>query len=142
MPPIKDPSAIAEKWKRVVQTRTQDYIDGIESPRADWKTQTLAAAPAQAAGVQAALTAKSFEKGVGRSSTEAWKEGARTKGPGRWAEGIGLSGGKYAANFAPFANVIKSTVLPVRGPVGSTQNYQRSQKMGEALHSAKMQRSS
>lgn len=140
MPPIKDPAQIADKWTRVVQTRTQDYADGIENPRTDWKTATLAAAPAQSAGVQAALANKSFEKGVGRSSTDAWKEGARTKGRGRWAEGIALSGGKYAANFAPFASVIRNTQLPARGPVGSATNYQRSQKMGEALHAAKMQR--
>lgn len=138
MPPIKDPASIAEKWSRVVQTRTQDYVDGINSPRVDWKQATLAAEAAQAAGVQAALTAKSFAKGVNRSSTENWKTMAATKGANRWPEGIALSGGKYAAKFAPFANVIKNTTLPPRGPAGSAQNYQRAQIMGDALHKAKV----
>jgi hypothetical protein len=138
MPPIKDIAAIADKWARVVQGRGQDYADGVQNPRTDWKQATIAAAPAQAAGIQAALANKSFEKGVNRVGTAGWQAAAVNKGPRRWQEGVALAVSSYANNFAKYANIIKTTTLPARGPVGDARNIQRVATIADALHKAKV----
>lgn len=138
MPIIRDPQTIADKWARVVQGRGQDYADGIANPRVDWKTATLAAEGAHTAGVQAAIANKSFAKGVARAGTEAWREGAMTKGPARWQQGIALATAKYAANFAKFARIIAGITLPPRGPAGDPRNLQRVAVIADALHKAKL----
>ena len=43
MAEIKSMAAIAEKWTRVTPQRTEDYKKGIESPRRDWESETIAA---------------------------------------------------------------------------------------------------
>lgn len=137
MPAIKELAVTGEKWSRVVQGRGQDYADGIANPRADWKTQTIAAAPAYAAGIQTSLSNKSWDKGVNRVGTQGWQAAAIAKGPARWQQGIGLATDKYTQGFAKYHAAIKSTQLPARGPAGSPQNYQRSQIMGDTLHKVK-----
>jgi hypothetical protein len=140
MPSIRDLQSSGDKWSRVVQTRAQDYADGVANPRVDWKTATAAASAAYQTGVQQALTAKSWDKGIARVGTSGWQAATMAKGPGRWQQGIALGVDAYTQGFAPFHAAIKSTALPVRGPAGSAANYDRARIMGEALHKVKLAR--
>lgn len=135
---IRDPQLIADKWSRVVQGRGKDYEDGINNPRADWMTATLAAEANHTAGVQAAIASKAFARGVRAAGTAAWQFGATQKGPARWQQGIALSTGKYAANFAKYGRAIAGLTLPPRGPAGDPRNIQRVAIVADALHKLKV----
>jgi hypothetical protein len=130
---------IMEKWTRVTQTRQQDYSEGVANPSKDWQTQTAGANAAYKAGVQASIAKDSFLSGVNRAGTAKWKLGATTKGPGRWAEGIGLSGDRYAKGYAPYADVITGLKLTPRGARGDAVNLQRVNQVANALHAKRVQ---
>lgn len=113
------------KWARRAGSAGQEYAEGVANPRVSWAQATTAAAAAQAAGVQQAITEKRFEKGVARAGDETWKKGAMTKGPGRFAEGVAGAEAAYAAGVAPYTAAIESLKLPPRGPKGDPRNLER-----------------
>lgn len=138
MAKIKDPASIAEKFSRVTPSRTQDYVEGVESPRADWERQTTAAAANYKQGIQKAIAESRFERGVKATGTSHWQEQTLKKGPGRWAEGVADAKDAYARGFAPYAETIRNLTLPDRGPVGDPRNLQRVAAVANALHEKKM----
>ncbi len=138
MAEIKDLSTIGRKWATVTPQRQGEYEEGVKNPKRDWAQATVAAADAQAKAVQAAISAKSFEKGVAKAGTSKWQEKTLTKGPTRWAQGVSLSQSDYEAGFGPFREVIARTVLPKRGPKGDPANIQRVAVLAKALHDAKV----
>lgn len=137
MPKIKDLSRIASKWTTVTPQRQNEYVDGVNNPRADWASQTQAASGRYASGVQAAITNKSFDKGVQKAGTAKWQKNATEKGPQRWAQGVQLGVDNYQKGFAPYAQVISNTTLPARGPKGDPANINRVAVMAKALNDAK-----
>lgn len=138
MPDIKSSGNIAEKWARVTPQRTQDYEEGVKNPRTDWAKATSAAAASQAAGVQAAIADKRFEKGVAKTGTSGWQAGATGKGVQRWGTGVQGAGEAYANGFQPYADVIKNTTLPPRYPKGDPRNVERVKAMAAAMHAKKV----
>lgn len=134
---IKDSSAIAEKWARVTPQRTEDYEKGVKNPLKDWKASTLAAADAQAKGIQQAITEKRFEKGVSAAGTDKWQARAASKGVDRWGPGVQVARSDYEQGFAPYAQKIASTSLPPRFPKGDPRNLERVAAIAKALRSVK-----
>ena len=141
MPKIKSLSRISNKWKTVTPQRQAEYVDGVQNPRSDWKTSTLAATSQYERGVQQSIANKSFDKGVTAAGTSKWQDNALTKGPGRWAEGVGLGQSAYESGFGPYANIIAGLNLPPRGPKGDPANIQRVAMIAKALNDAKKARS-
>ena len=137
---IKSMDRITEKWKRVAAGAGEEYRVGIENPRTDWATATKNAEASYTAGVQAAIGRKAFGKGVGRAGTSKWQTMALAKGPGRWSEGIGLSGEAYREGFEPYARVIAGLTLPPRGAKGDPKNVARVAAVAKALHDEKIKR--
>jgi len=135
---IKSMDKIAQKWSRVASTSGQSYQEGVQEPRKDWKAQTLAANNNWKQGTQQAITANRFQTGVNNTPTSKWQEGAINKGVDRYTAGVQLGAGNYAQGFAPFVDVIKSTVLPDRKPKGDPSNIQRVSVMAKALHDKKL----
>ncbi len=127
-----------EKWARRTASATQEYTEGVQTPRASWQQSTLAAEANHTAGVQAAIANKSFAKGVAKSSDQRWKDKALSKGAARFGPGAQEAQGDYDKGFAPFKQVIESTNLPPRGAKGDPKNYERVRVMGTALRAAKM----
>lgn len=140
MAAIKSMDRITEKWKRVAAGAGEEYRVGIENPRTDWATATKAAEPQYEAGITASIGRKAFGKGVTKAGTSHWQTMALAKGPGRWSEGINLSGDAYRAGFEPYARVIAGLILPPRGRKGDPKNIQRVAKVAEALHAEKIKR--
>lgn len=138
MAEIKSLDKIGKKWAGVTPARQAEYEEGIRNPKRDWAQATTAAASAQASGVQKAIAAKSFEKGVAKAGTATWQEKSLTKGPGRWAEGVSISQSDYESGFGPFREVIARTTLPPRGPKGDPKNIERVRVLADALHKAKL----
>lgn len=137
MPAIKPTARVAEKWSRVTPQRTEDYRDGVESPRVDWATAAANAEDQYSAGVQAAIAQKRFGSGIKAAGTTKWKEKSLQKGPSRFAEGVSLGAADYEKGFSKFRDVIERTTLPPRGPKGDPRNVERVRAMAAALRAAK-----
>lgn len=135
MPPLRQSN---NKWSRNAANAQQDYVAGVQNPRAQWDTATAAAASNYTAGVQKAISNNSFAKGVKAKGHDGWQQATLAKGPNRFAEGVRTGQAAYDAGFAPYAAVIQQTNLQPRGPKGSPQNYARSQQMGAAMNAAKI----
>lgn len=138
MPKIRSIESIREKWTTVTPQRVNEYLLGVQDPKADWKTQTQAAVPTYKAAMTISLTQDRFAKGVAKASTEKWKRKATEKGAGRFAEGVALAGPDYAEGFGPYRNIIANTALPGRFPKGDPRNIDRVRVMADALHKGKI----
>ena len=139
MPQVKSAGEIAGKWSRVTPQRTEDYEQGVNNPKKDWKEETMAAAARQAEGVQKAIQEKRYERGVAAAGTSKWQEKASTKGPTRWSQGVQLGSGDYEEGFAPYRDTIERTNLPPRFPAGDPRNIERTRAMAQALHARRVQ---
>ena len=138
MAAIASASVIADKWARVTPQRTADYESGVRAPRVDWSAATSAAHEAWKGGVQAAIAAGSFAKGVARAGTAKWQEGAITKGVPRWGQGVSIGRDAYEKGFAPYAEAIKSVTLPPRFARRDPRNLDRVKAIVDALTKKKM----
>ncbi len=128
-----DVARTAAKWKRRTATAAQEYTDGVTNPSRSWSQATQAAAPAFAAGVQAAVARGAFQRGVQSAGDQAWQQGATTKGPTRWTEGTALAEPAYTTGFGRVAAAINAVALPPRQPTGSPANIQRVAAIASAL---------
>ncbi len=135
---IRSITELAEKYKRVTPGRRADYEAGIAKPKADWASNTVAAETAYEQGVQEAVSAKRFGKGVTDKGTAGWQADTKQKGPERWATGIGYGSPKFQQNFAPFADVIARTTLPPKYGKGDPRNIDRVKAIADALRAAKV----
>ena len=126
---------IGAKWNRVVQTRQQDYDEGISDPSVDWAGPAAAAASTYAAGVQEAVGRGAFEAGVRKAGDEKWRRKTRAVGAQRWQQGVSAGESDFITAFAPVLEVIEQTraALPPRRPRGDPANFQRSNQMAQAL---------
>jgi hypothetical protein len=140
MPEIANPGQIAAKWSRRASSAGGEFEEGVsQSSDQEWEEGTADAEDAWATGVQNAASEGRFESGV-RNSTKSWQERTMTLGTQRYTRGVNESQSEYQQGFAPYASVIENTNLPARGARGDSQNYQRAEAMGRALHDAKTSR--
>lgn len=133
MAAISDAASIAAKWARVTPLRAPDYEAGVRSPRTDWAQATGAATEAWKSGVQAAIAAGSWSKGVSRAGTAKWQQGALEKGVPRWGQGVAVAEGDYQAAIGPYVDAIKSVTLPPRYARRDPRNMARVQAIVDAL---------
>lgn len=138
MPAVKPVGQSADKWARRAGQASQDYAKGVQAPRRSWAQSTAAAEDAWKQGVQEAAGRGAFGQGVQAAGDSKWSRKSQQVGAQRYAPGVNAAKGDYQSGFAPYAAVIEGTTLPPRGPKGSPSNYQRTQAIGEALHSAKV----
>ena len=137
MAEIKDVGRIAAKWARVAPQRTQDYTDGVSSPRRDWAQAAGAAQETHSAAMQKAAASKSYSRGVRAAGTQRWQARALAKGPGRFAEGVAIAEPDYSRGFQPYAETIARTALPPRFPKGDPRNLERVKTIAMALYNRK-----
>jgi len=138
MAEIKSIGAIQEKWGRVTPGRTEDYTLGIKNPKRDWAQAAAASKESHKAAMQAAAANDSYGKGVNKAGTARWQDRAIRKGPSRFAEGVIVGAADYGTAFAPYADTIKATTLPVRFPKGDLRNLDRVKTISQALRKKKM----
>ncbi len=133
MAAIRSTDLIARKWASVTPQRVADYEAGIRDPRTDWAQATQAADGSWKAGVQAAIAAGSFKKGVARAGTQKWATGAIEKGTQRWGPGVALAEDNYAQGLAPYQQAISSLTLPPRFARRDPRNLERVKAVVDAL---------
>lgn len=137
MAAIKPLDAIAQKWATVTPQRAPQYSEGVQSPRVDWHDAAVAGADNYAAGVTAAVQAKSFARGVTRAGTDKWKRMTLAKGPSRYAEGVQLGQQDFAAGFAPYREAIANLTLPARYARRDPRNLERIRAVVQAMVAVK-----
>lgn len=135
---IKSVDVIAKKYANRGGAAGSDYSDGVKSPREDWATKTAAAATTYAAGVQAAIGNRSFEKGVAAAGTEKWSRKATGVGSQRYASGVQAAAPDFAKGVGKYLDVLRNITLPPRAPKGDPANNQRSLIVQQALRAAKV----
>lgn len=137
---VPDVGKVSKKWAARSQAAGGDYSDGVQSTAKDWQGTTIAAAPNYKAGVTAAANAGRFEKGVARVGTSKWRANALSKGPMRFAQGVGVAEPDYSAAMAPVMQTIGAIDLPPRQPTGSDGNIQRVALIAKGLRQMKVGR--
>jgi len=140
MAAIRSIEKIAKKWATVTPSRTQDYREGVESPRRDWEAATAGAEDAYQAGVQAAIAEKRFGKGVRSAGTEKWQRNAIEKGTQRWGPGVAMAESAYAAGFGPIRDAIERVTLPPRYARRDPRNLNRVKAVVDAVVEAAKRR--
>lgn len=133
MPAVKSTADIAAKWATVTPQRAGEYEQGVRNPRKSWKDQTAASNAAYKAGIQAAVTADSFLKGVNKAGDEKWQRGAIEKGTSRFGPGVQVAQADYEKGFAPYRDIIEKTTLPPRFARRDPRNIDRVSAMVKAL---------
>lgn len=138
MADIKDLATIVEKWKRKAAASQRDYAVGVQRPRRPWQQATIEASDRWIAAIQEAASRNAFGAGVQASSDAEWQKGIQTKGVQRWAPGVSASVDRYQKGFAPYAEAIRATTLPPRGPTGDPGNIERVRIIAETLRAKKL----
>jgi hypothetical protein len=134
----KDINTIAAKFVARAAVAGPDYTAGVQNTTKDQAALAIAAAPAWAAGVQAAVTNGSFVKGLTKSGTAKWKANAAGIGAQRYAPGVSNAKGTYAANFSPYLSAIQNLNLTPRYPRGDPRNNQRTIDVNTALNKLRL----
>lgn len=135
---VKSLDRITEKWKRVSSGAQAEYEDGVRNPSKDWAIETAKAEAAYTQGIQKSIADKRFGKGVRKAGTTKWQIGAVTKGPGRWAEGIGLSADAYSSGFGPYHAELGRIEYPEKKSRGDPANIARVAIVADRLHKLKL----
>lgn len=136
-PIVKAAADVVSKWSRRASSAGDEYRLGVSSTTADWAAATVAAAPSYQAGVQEAISAGRYQKGVTGAGTAKWKDRSVVLGPARFSQGVSAAEGAYQAGIGPVLAAISAVDLPARGATGSEGNYQRSAAIGKALRALK-----
>jgi len=136
MPKVRAGSS--QRWVDHASRATDDYVQGIQNPRADWAIATSNAEGNYEQGIQDAISKKRFGKGVKRAGSQAQISGAIGKGKDRYAGGVSAAEAKYASRVQPFLDTIANLSLPPRGPKGDPRNLDRVAAIAKALRAKKL----
>lgn len=140
MADIQDAARIAEKWARVTPTRTEDYKQGVQTPRRDWQAAASAGEEIYKLEVIKAANEGRFKKGVQRAGTQKWQRRAVETGTQRWGPGVAVAQGDFAQGYEPIRAAIAAVQLPPRRGKMDPANFQRVQAVAQAAHAAKMRK--
>lgn len=126
-------SDAAEKFARRGSAASQDYQQGVtNSSDSDWQSGAQNAAGNWEEGVQEAIANGAFASGVSNPNAS-WQQRSLELGASRFGPGITASQGKYESAVQPYFDGLEALTLTPRGPRGSSQNFQRSQEVGQRL---------
>lgn len=134
---VKAVGMVAGKWKRRASSAGQEYTEGVQSTPRSWQASAKAAEASYKQGVTDAANRGAFGQGIDRAGDARWKKQTLDKGPQRFAQGVDLAEGDYSSRVQPYLDAIGRVDLPAAGPRGAAQNYQRVQRIGEALRKLK-----
>lgn len=135
---IRSIDAIAKKWQTVTPQRSDIYKSNVEAPLKDWEKETLGSKDRRDAGLREAIADGRIDRGIKKAGNDKWQKATVTKGPQRWSEGVAMAEPEYKAGFAPYRDVIEKTDLGPKYPKGDPRNWERSKKIGLALHDKKI----
>jgi len=135
---VKDAASSAAKYVQRAQAAAPAYQAGVQNAGQTWQTNTAASNDSYVAGVTAAANAGRFQKGVNNAGASKYSTAAAGKGAQRYPSGVAAAGPAWQAGTAPYLTTIANLTLPPRRPTGDPSNYQRSQAVGTALRTQKL----
>lgn len=135
---MKSAAESSQKFVERASAASSDYVEGAQSTNKDQAALAIAGKANWQAGIQAAITAGRYEKGLQASGKAGWLRGVTEKGANRFAEGVASGASKYAANSGKYDGARNAAASLPRGPKGSEQNYSRSKAVGQALRKMKV----
>jgi hypothetical protein len=136
MPPprVKPLEQVATKWVRNASNAAQSYTEGVTGAGPRWAAGAAAGGANFRAAVTQAAGEGRFERGVQKAGAAKYERGAMMKGAQRFGGGVAAAEQDYRAGVGPVLSAIAGIDLPPAGPRGTPGNYQRVQRIGEALH--------
>ena len=134
---IKPASSSQTKYVNNTGNAGQSYQDGINNPRRDWLTSTVAAEGTYATAVQAALTSGAFGKGLTPDAAAKQKGNAIALGVSRYPAGTKNAAGNWAKFTQPVLDAMAAVPDMPRGPKMSQQNFDKQHAYATAAHGAK-----
>ena len=133
---MKDLNTTVGKWVKNVQAAGPDYVAGVQRT-GDWQQKTSNSSNAYREGLNAAMAAGKWEKGVQNTPNQTWQANTINKS-NRWGQGVNAGQAKFANAMnnvlAQEANILPS--LPASGAKGSEANIQRSSEFQRRMHAA------
>jgi len=135
---MKTASASASKFVERAGAASGDYVTGAQNTSKDQAAAAIAGKANYAAGIQAAITAGRYEKGLSKSGKAGWLKGITEKGANRFAEGVASGATKYATNSGIYDAARGAAASLPRGAKGSEANFARSKAVGQALRAVKL----
>ena len=135
---MKSASQSASKYVERAGAASGDYVEGAQRTNKDQAAAAIAGAKNYELGIQAAITAKRYEKGLGKSGKAGWLKGITEKGANRFGEGVAAGASKYVANSGAYDAARGAAESMPRGPKGSETNFARSKAVGIALRKQKI----
>lgn len=139
--PIPDAATVAAKWKTNASNAQTEYVNNAKL--STWKTEAIAGEDNFKKAMQDVISKERRKKMIEKSSDAAWQKGIEDNA-GRYSDGVGKAESEMAAGMTPVLNDIKANLpnLPKKGPKASAENFERSKKLGMALHDAAEKRKS
>ena len=134
----KSAQSVVQKFIERAGAASGDYVKGAQETGKDQAARAIASK----ANYQQALTASfargSFEKGLQKSGKSGWLDGVVKKGSMRFAEGVSVSGNKYATNSGKYDSARAASDSMPRGLKGSPSNLAKVAAVVTALRAAKV----
>ncbi len=124
---MKTASSVGTKWQQKAGSSGQDYLTGVQNTSKDQAAAAIAAKGNYAAGVQAAISAGRYEKGLGKSGKSGWQAGVAQKGGQNYQTGVSAAGSlsKYTTNSGLYDSARGAAASVARGPKGSSGHLAR-----------------
>lgn len=135
---MKTAQQSAQKFVERAGAASGDYVEGAQRTTKDQSANAIAGKANYVAGIQAAITAGRYEKGLQKSGKAGWIKGITEKGANRFAEGVASGSVKYAQNSGAYDTARGAADSLPRGPKGSEVNFARAKAVGQALRKQKV----
>lgn len=138
---MKTASASSLKWAQNSANGSQNYVSGAQATNKDQASLAVAAKGNWKAGIDAAVAADSFAKGLNKSGKAGWLAGVTQKGAQNYGTGVSAptAKSKYETNSGKFDTARGAAASVARGPKGSAGNLARVSAVVNALRLAKSQ---
>jgi hypothetical protein len=135
---VKDPTASAKKFVANASAAAPAYAAGVQAAGQTWQTNSAAAESNFVQGVTTAANAGRYSAGVNKAGASKYSTNAAGKGAQRYPAGVAAAGPTWQQNVQPYLTTIANLTLPPKGPTGSPQNIQRVQTIATALRAQKL----
>ena len=138
MPSTKGVSRTVAKWKARVAVAGGEYLSGVTSPKTPWSQGASAASDAWKAGVTEAAGRDAFRSGVAKAGDAKWSAASKALGSQRYSPGVTFGEPYFTQGITSVLSTIEGVSMNPPGPAGAASNYANVQKIGDALHAAKL----
>lgn len=134
---FRDLNQAATKLQTNGANAQKNYVTNASAAGGTWVANTAAAEDNFAAGIQRALAAGNFGKGVTKAGAAKYTGQINAVAGPRFGDGMSKAGPAWAKGFGPIAASVSSVDIGPRGPRGSPQNKQRASAMSDAFMAAR-----